>query len=80
MQSCRLTAYWRVVKFEIATVNRAVIERALFSKIIDFEDAVLVESGRMAGVASIITRNIKDFSKSDLKVFDPKEFLAQFKA
>ena len=64
--------------FEIATVNRPVIERALDSKISDFEDAVLDEAGQMAGVDSVVTRNTKDFSGSVLKVFDPNEFLAQF--
>lgn len=64
--------------FEIATVNRPVIERALVSKINDFEDAVLEESGRMAGVNCIITRNVKDFKASTLKVYDPIEFLAAF--
>jgi predicted nucleic acid-binding protein len=62
--------------FEIATVNRPVIERALDSKISDFEDAVLDEAGKMAGVDSIVTRNTKDFAGSALKVFDPHEFLA----
>ena len=66
--------------FEIATVNRPVIERALGSKIHDFEDAVLDEAGNMAGVDSIVTRNPKDFSGSALKVFEPTEFLAQFKS
>lgn len=64
--------------FEIAAVNRSVIERALHSKINDFEDAVLVEAGRLAGVDSIVTRNTKDFVRSALKVFEPSEFLAQF--
>ncbi len=64
--------------FEIATVNRPVIERALGSKIHDFEDAVLDEAGQMAGVDSIVTRNTKDFAGSALKVFEPSEFLAQF--
>ena len=64
--------------FEIATVNRSVIERALGSKIHDFEDAVLDEAGQMAGVDSIITRNTKDFAGSALKVFEPNEFLAHF--
>ncbi len=63
--------------FEIATVNRPVIERALGSKIQDFEDAVLDEAGQMAGADSVITRNTKDFTGSALKVFDPTEFLAQ---
>lgn len=64
--------------FEIATVNRPVIERALGSKVHDFEDAVLDEAGQMAGVDSIVTRNTKDFAGSALKVFEPSEFLAQF--
>ena len=63
--------------FEIATVNRPVIERALRSKIRDFEDAVLDEAGQMAGVDSVVTRNTKDFAGSTLNVFDPNEFLAQ---
>ena len=64
--------------FEIATVNRPVIERALVSKIRDFEDAVLEEAGQMAGVDGVVTRNTKDFKGCVLKVFEPKEFLAQF--
>ena len=64
--------------FEIATVNRPVIERALGSKIHDFEDAVLDEAGQMAGADAVITRNTKDFTGSVLKVFEPSEFLAQF--
>ena len=64
--------------FEITTVNRLVIERALGSKINDFEDAVLDEAGQMAGVDSVVTRNTKDFARSALKIFDPNEFLAQF--
>ena len=64
--------------FEIALVNRPVIERALASKISDFENAVLDEAGQMAGVDSIVTRNTKDFAGSALKVFDPNEFLAHF--
>lgn len=64
--------------FEIATVNRPVIERALGSKISDFEDAVLAEAALMVGVDCIVTRNPKDFAGSALKVFEPSEFLAQF--
>ncbi len=67
-----------ITLFEIATVNRPVIERALGSKIIDFEDAVLVAAGQMAGVDAVITKNSKDFAGSALKVFDPDEFLALY--
>ncbi len=62
--------------FEIATVNRPVIERALISEIKDFEDAVLNEAGKMAGADFVITRNTKDFAASTLKICDPNEFLA----
>lgn len=62
--------------FEIAIVNRSVIERALESKIKDFEDAVLNEAGKMAGAEFFVTRNTKDFTASSLKVCDPDEFLA----
>jgi predicted nucleic acid-binding protein len=64
--------------FEIAPVNRSVIERALKSRIVDFEDAVLEESGKMAGADCIITRNVKDFKYASIKVCDPVEFLAFF--
>lgn len=61
--------------FEIAPVNRLVIENALVSKFSDFEDSVLHESARHAGAEYIITRNAKDFKKSKIPVFTPGEFL-----
>lgn len=61
--------------FEIAPVNRAVIEEALQSKIADFEDAVLEQAGRLAGAECIITRDSRDFRHAAIKVFDPIEFL-----
>ncbi len=61
--------------FEVASVNRLVIENALVSKFSDFEDSVLHESARHAGAEYIITRNIKDFKKSKIPAFTPPEFL-----
>jgi predicted nucleic acid-binding protein len=66
--------------FDIAPVNRAVIEHALSSRMEDFEDAVLAEAGCLAGATCIVTRDVKDFAQSGLKVFEPDEFLAVFKA
>jgi predicted nucleic acid-binding protein len=66
--------------FDIAAVNRPVIERALDDRIKDFEDAVLAAAGHMAGAEAIVTRNVKDFTGSALRVFEPSEFLAQFKS
>lgn len=62
--------------FEIAPVNRSVIEEALQSKIADFEDAVLSYAGNLVGVDAIITRNTKDFQQATIKALDPIEFLS----
>ncbi len=62
--------------FEIAPVNRSVIEEALASRVDDFEDAVLEKAGELAGVDAIITRNTRDFRRSSIKAVDPLEFLA----
>ena len=66
--------------FEIASVNRIVIESALKSKFTDFEDSVLHESAKHAGVEYIITRNIKDFKKANIPVFTPTEFLSMLES
>ena len=65
--------------FEIAPVNRAVLEEALKSKITDFEDAVLDQAGRLAGAEVIVTRNQKDFRHSSLRILGPDEFLSSFR-
>ncbi len=64
--------------FEIAPVNRAVLEEALKSKLTDFEDAVLDQAGRLAGAEVVVTRNQKDFRHASLKVLAPDELLASF--
>lgn len=64
--------------FEIAVVNRPVIEEAMRSKIKDFEDAVIEQAGCFVGAQAVITRNARDFKKSILKILDPAEFLAQY--
>lgn len=69
-----------IALFEVASVNRLVIESALKSKFIDFEDSVLHESARHAGVEYIITRNIKDFKKTKIPAFTPIEFLSMLES
>ena len=66
--------------FEVALVNRSVLERALASRMHDFEDAVLAEAGVLAGAGVIVTRNTRDFSHASLPVLTPQEFLVQFDA
>ena len=69
-----------IALFEIASVNRLVIENALKSKFSDFEDSVLHESARHAGAEYIITRNIKDFKNTKIPVFTPTEFLSMLES
>jgi predicted nucleic acid-binding protein len=61
--------------FEIAPVNRTVIEHALVSKFSDFEDAVLYQAARHAGAKAIVTRDLKGFKESELPVYSPDEML-----
>lgn len=62
--------------FEVAPVDQAVLSQAIDLNFADFEDAVLHEAARAAGVAGIVTRNGKDFRGASLPVFSPMEFLA----
>ena len=64
--------------FEIAPVNRSVIEEALLCRMTDFEDAVLSHAANLVGATAIVTRNTKDFRYSPVKAFDPSEFLSVF--
>jgi len=61
--------------FEVAPVNRAVIETARTLNLKDFEDAVIYASALHSGCNCIVTRNLKDFSKSEIPVFSPEELL-----
>jgi predicted nucleic acid-binding protein len=62
--------------FEVAPVDHGVLARALDLGLPDYEDAVLHEAGRAAGVAGIVTRNGKDFRGAPLPIFTPRELLA----
>ena len=66
--------------FEIAPVNRAVLEDALTLNFSDFEDGVLHEAARHVGVHAIVTRNLKDFKRAVLPVYSPEEFAGMLDA
>lgn len=63
--------------FDIAPVNRAVIEGALRSRISDFEDAVMEQAARLAGAEAVITRDTKGFAAGIVTTLDPAQLLAQ---
>lgn len=62
-----------LVIFEIAPVNRPVLERALDLGFSDYEDAVLHEAARQSGTEAIVTRNRSDFANSEIPVYSPEE-------
>ena len=59
--------------FEIAQVNRAVLDAALTSGFKDFEDAVVHESGVYKEAQGIVTRDLNGFKKSKIPIYSPEE-------
>jgi len=59
--------------FEVAPVNRHVLESALVLDFNDFEDAVIHEAACHVGADAIVTRNQKDFKKSRISVYSSEE-------
>ena len=59
--------------FEVAPVNRLVLESALVVDFNDFEDAVIHEAACHVGANAIVTRNLKDFKKSRISVYTSEE-------
>lgn len=66
--------------FEVAPVDRTVLEGALALGFEDFEDAVLHEAGRLAGVRAVVTRDTSGFSGASLRIYDPDTLLAALDA
>lgn len=62
--------------FDVAPVNKSVLDQATQSKIVDFEDAVLHEAARLAAADAIVTRNSKDFKSASLTIYQPHELIA----
>ncbi len=62
--------------FQVALVNKAVLETALALPIKDYEDAVQHASAELAGAEGIVTRNVPDFKQATLKVYTPVELRA----
>ena len=49
--------------------------KAVLSPVSDFEDAVMVETALRSEVDCVVTRNLRDFTKSPVPVYEPKAFL-----
>lgn len=54
-------------------------ENALISEIQDYEDGVMIETAIREKCDCIVTRNIKDYKTSKIKVFEPNDFVNYLK-
>ena len=63
--------------FEFADFSSNVLERAVGLKWKDFEDAIQSATAESVHADCIITRNVRDFTKSRVTAFTPAEFLAR---
>ncbi|MEI7833747.1 MAG: PIN domain-containing protein [bacterium] len=66
--------------FSIAPITHLVLADALLLPFTDFEDAVLHEAARQAGVDGIVTRNCTDFKGASLPIYTPDELLILLQA
>ena len=63
---------------EMVPIDHQVVDDALHSSFKDFEDAIQNSAASSAGIRFLITRNIKDYKKSELAVMTPEEYLARY--
>ncbi len=61
--------------FEVAPVNRAVLEGALRGHFPDYEDGVVHKAARQVGANAIVARNVRDYKNSSIPVYSPVEFV-----
>ena len=54
--------------------------KAISSEIADYEDAIIAETAIRSEMDCIVTRNVKDYVKSSVKVFEPSTFLKLLEA
>jgi len=60
---------------KIPPIDDKIIELALLSDFIDFEDAIQYYTAKENGINYLITRNKKDYKKTDLIVCTAEEYL-----
>lgn len=65
---------------DVSLADEKVVDAALTSAFDDFEDAMQYHSALTSNVEMIITRNVKDFTMSQIPVLTPHEFLQSVRA
>jgi predicted nucleic acid-binding protein len=74
--TARETADALLTVFDVAPVDRGVLNAALALGWDDFEDAVTASAARRAQCEVIVTRNPQDFRRSPVRVLTPSEVVA----
>lgn len=61
--------------FDVLDTTQLDCRQALSSGISDYEGAVMCETAKRCDVDCIVTKNQKDYTKSEVTVYSPREFL-----
>jgi predicted nucleic acid-binding protein len=64
--------------FEVRDTFSADCELALGSSVVDYEDAIMVQTAIRIDADCIITRILKDYKASTIPVLSPEQFLGEF--
>jgi predicted nucleic acid-binding protein len=65
---------------QITAIDHLVVQDALHSSFKDFEDALQDASATLSGIKILITRNGRDYKKSNLAVMTPEEYISRYTA
>ena len=66
--------------FQVLDTQAIDCKKALLSSTGDYEDAIMIETAVRSQVDCIITRNIKDYANSPVRVLTPNDFLKSLPA
>lgn len=61
--------------FGVLDTNGLDCQKAIFSPVADYEDAVMIETATHNEMDCIVTRNLKDYEKSPIPIYSPEDFL-----
>lgn len=54
--------------------------KAISSEINDYEDVIMTETAIRSEMDCIVTRNVKDYAKSTVKIYEPSVFIKLFES
>lgn len=61
--------------FDVLSTEGIDCKKAILSQTADYEDAVMIETAERSEINCIVTRNERDYTKSPVKVYTPKQFI-----